>query len=393
MHIAFVIAPAGGPEACVKMMLPWLEQNGHRVSIIYCGDSTMVRPDYPATVHVSFARSGSYHYYVHKLVGEYHAWPRRVRAWEYAGAITRAIETIDRVNRVDLVEVAEGVPVSALVARWPVVVRAHGSDWTFRYFCGDGDAGHDRWLIELEARQLREANSVTALSGHLALHLSEACQFPSTQIEVIPYPIDTTMFRPAVADSSSMQPPTLLAVGRLEKRKGTNVLLRAVASRVWQRYPDLRVYLLGGETDLSRRELLELVPVERREQVIFPGFVDRAQIVKFYQRATLYVTPTLYETFGYTVLEAMACGLPVVASRVGAIPELVEDGATGLLVEPHDPNALADAILTLLDDPGRRDVMGQRAREKAVSQYAVKQIMDVLLPFYERAASSLSRLR
>jgi glycosyltransferase involved in cell wall biosynthesis len=393
MHIVFVIAPGGGPEANVKVMVPWLERHGHRVSVVYSVNRPQARSIFPRSVQVAFATSGSFHYYMQKAIGDFHALPRRIRAWELASAVSRTLSRIDRGQKIDLVEVTEGMPVSALRTRWRVTVRAHGSDWTFRHYCQDGDTSHDRWLIELEARQLREAHSVSALSHHLAEHLSEACQFPSTQIDVIPYPIDTSAFCPGLQAGAPTRAPILLTVGRLERRKGADLLLGALAKRVWQCYPELTVCFPGSETDLTQRELLDLVPAERRQQVIFPGFVDRAQIVKYYQRATLYVTPTLYETFGYTVLEALACGVPVVASRVGAIPELVEDGATGLLVEPHDPDALADAILTLLDDPVRRDVMGQRAREKAVSQYAVKQIMDVLLPFYERAASSSSRLR
>jgi starch synthase len=122
--------------------------------------------------------------------------------------------------------------------------------------------------------------------------------------------------------------------------------------------------------------------------VIFPGFAERRNLPDYYQRATLYVSATWYESFGYTILEAMACGTAVVATRVGGVPELVEEGVTGLLVPPRNENALAEAIIELLDDPARRQKMGAQGRERAVENFAVEKVMAQTLEFYERAMTT-----
>ncbi len=154
---------------------------------------------------------------------------------------------------------------------------------------------------------------------------------------------------------------------------------------VWRHFPDTQVRLIGSEGDLSHADLLEMVAADKRKQIVFTGFVERDQLVMEYQHATIYVAPTQFETFGYTVLEAMACGRPVVSTRVGAIPELVEDGETGLLVPWSDPVALADSILTLLTDPGRATRLGLAGRIKASKSFSLSAIVERNLELYQRA--------
>lgn len=385
MHIVYVIAPGGGPESYVKTLVPWFEGAGHCISVVYTVATRWTDPVYPSSVHVAFAPSGSLHYYLAKFVGRFGAWSRLLRLWESAWAVYRALERIDQIQKIDLVEVTEGLPISSIRKRWTVAVRAHGSDWSFRFFCQDGDRRNDAKLIEMESQQLSEAHAVSAISQHLTDHLSTFCQFPGDRIRVIPYPIDQNLFYPNNADRANSNPPALLTIGRLEKRKGVDVLFKALP-QVWARVPELQAYLLGSEADLKKEDLVSRVP-DKLSQVIFPGFVEHLDVPSYYQRATIYVTPTRYETFAYTILEAMACGVPVIASCTGAIPELVDDGITGLLVPPGDSQALADAITALLDDPARRERMGQRAREKAVAEYSVDKIMAKMLDFYQRALS------
>ena len=385
MHIAFLIAPGGGPEAVLQTMLPWLEQRGCTISAVYMSPDGELKKPFPAHVRVVTARAGPLHYYLNRVVGHFHAWPLRLRAWEQAWAARQALRQIDAAHPVDVVEVVEGLPISPLRRLWPVVVHAHGSDWTVRQFCRDGDSSQDSWLIRQQSSQLRAASGVSAISRHLAWHLSESCRFPLDAIQVIPYPIDASVFAPALSAPSG---PALLTVGRLERRKGVDVLVRALTSRAWHVYPDLKAQFVGRDSDVSHAYLRGLAPAHRRDQLVFPGFVNRKQLPYYYSQSTLYVAPTLYETFGYTVLEAMASGLAVIASRTGAIPELVEDGITGLLVPPGDAEALADALLTLLADPARRAAMGKRGRERAVYEYRPEGILESMLKFYQRALSA-----
>jgi glycosyltransferase involved in cell wall biosynthesis len=387
MHIAYLLAPYGGPEAYVKSLLPWLEQQGHRVSVVYTVPPQRRPSPFPSHVRTAYAPGGSIHYYLHRSVGGFRAWPLRVRALETSWSAYHAVAQIDSVEPIDVVEVCEGIPITLFCRHWTTVVRAHGSDWTFRHFCRDGDCRNDDYLVKMEARQLRDAHAVSAISRHLADHLSQVCRFPREAITVIPYPMDVDWMRLAQhSQRGDDQEVALMAVGRLERRKGSDLLLRAM-NGVWERYPEAKVYLVGSEAGLTRDQLLLMVPEGKRRQVIFPGFVPRECLPGYYKQMAIYVAPTQYETFGYTILEAMACCLPVVSTRVGAIPELVEEGKNGLLVSFGDVDALAVAIQTLLDRRHLARAMGLAARSKAL-EYALPEIGGQLADLYQRAIAA-----
>lgn len=382
MHIVYVIAPRGGPESFVQTIIPSLQAHGHRISVIY---TTRISPPsaLPEGVRVEFASPGRWHYYAAKFVGKFQELPRRLRAREHATAIAQAVQRLEHNGRVDLVEITEGIPVAPLQKRWRVIVRAHGADWTFRLFCEESTWKLERRWIRAETKQLLHANAAVAISKHLSDYLQEMCGLPKGYIQTIPYPIELDLFSPA---PSSLAPkfPQLLTIGRIEQRKGTDILFQALP-KLWRKFPEVRAALLGNEAGLRRDDLLSSLPEPKRPLVSFPGFVSRERLPELLEQATVYVAPTQYETFGYTILEAMACGVPVVATNVGAIPELVEDGATGLLVPPRDANALADAISDLLADEPRRLKMGERARQKAVECYDLKKIVLRNLAVYQRA--------
>jgi len=379
MHLVFVIAPGGGPEANAKTLAPELEKRGHRVSVIYTAKGP-VDISWSDSIRFRFAPPASLHYYMAKLVGSYHAWPLRMRSWEQARAVREALKEIEREEPIDIVEVTEGFSAANLGRRWPVIVRAQGSAWTVRHYCGGGDPKVDSWLIAEQRKQFLRVHRATALSEHLAGHLRSTLQVSAT-LDVLPYGIDTQAFSPN--SHSTQSPPVLLTVGRLERRKGIDVLLRAMPE-VWRSFPDTQVRLVGNESDFSRSDLMEMVSADKREQISFPGFLSRDQLVAEYQHATIYVTPTQYETFGYTVLEAMACGRPVVATRVGAIPELVEDGETGLLSPWNDHVALSEAILELLSNPARAARMGSAGRAKALKFFSLEKVVQRNLDSYQQ---------
>jgi len=113
--------------------------------------------------------------------------------------------------------------------------------------------------------------------------------------------------------------------------------------------------------------------------------------VQLYSHAAVFVCPSVYEPFGLINLEAMACETPVVASAVGGILEVVEDGTTGLLVEPARPDALAAAIRGLLDDPGRRRAMGQAGRRRVEAHFSWASVATGTREVYEAAKADFAR--
>ena len=164
--------------------------------------------------------------------------------------------------------------------------------------------------------------------------------------------------------------PSVVFVGRITRQKGVPVLLRAAAHLD----PDVQLVLCAGQPDTPElaREVADLVDGLRatRSGVIWiDGMLDRREVIQLLSHATVFVCPSLYEPLGIVNLEAMACGTAVVASRVGGIPEVVDDGHTGLLVPPDEPDALAEALNAVAGDAARAEAMGAAGRHRAVSEF------------------------
>ncbi len=198
---------------------------------------------------------------------------------------------------------------------------------------------------------------------------------PASQVSVVPCGVDTSVFRPDVPPAprrADGPPGRLLALGRLVPRKGTDTVIAALP-----RLPGVELVVAGGPP----RGKLGADPEYRRlqaaaaalgvaDRVSFTGAVPRAQVPALIRSADVVVCPPWYEPFGITPLEAMACGVPVVASAVGGLTDSVVHGTTGLLIPPRDPEALAAAAGRLLAAPELRAAFGQAGVRRARHWYA-----------------------
>ena len=156
----------------------------------------------------------------------------------------------------------------------------------------------------------------------------------------------------------------IFACRQLFPRKGIRFLLEA-AAQLKSRFPDLKVVLAGD--GFERPQLTRLATdLGIAQDVTFLGWVPNTDLPPYYRAAAVSVIPSLEEGFGIPAAEAMGCEVPVVASDAGGLPEVVENGVTGLVVPRGDSDALAKAIGTLLQDPERRRVMGQAGRLRAL---------------------------
>ena len=155
--------------------------------------------------------------------------------------------------------------------------------------------------------------------------------------------------------------------------------------QVTSEFPDVEYVLAGGRHNSIDERLLESVMGRNgtRKHVQMLGHVPWQKLADLYRHAGVFVMPSHYETFGISVIEAMAFGLPVVATHVGGLPEVVEDGVTGILVPPKDSKALAEALLQLLRDPDLSARMGQAGRERVRSEFTVDRIVSQTLDVYK----------
>jgi len=167
--------------------------------------------------------------------------------------------------------------------------------------------------------------------------------------------------------------------GAFSREKGQDVALEA-ALLLASRLPRTRMLLVGDGPERSQPLMIELA---RQASAIaqLPGFVD--DLDQFYAALDLYIMPSRSEAWGLTALHAMAYGLPVIASNVGGLPEMVEDGKSGWLVPPESPKALADAILDAASDPARLYEFGRNARERA-AKFSIERTVEQTERFYLR---------
>jgi glycosyltransferase involved in cell wall biosynthesis len=228
----------------------------------------------------------------------------------------------------------------------------------------------------VERALARRAAGIIAITESLARFQLERVGLPRDKVEVVHYGLD----EPPRAWGANPPDPVprdarvLLCVCRLEPQKGVDVAIRALAE-----VPDAYLVVLG---EGPQRAELELLAAELGVRVYMPGRVP--DVAAWLGRAHLLVHPVRWEGFGLALLEAMLALLPVVATRVSSIPEIVVDGETGLLVPPDDPAALAAAVKRVLADPAG---YGQRGLARARAQFSVARMADRTIAVYERAMS------
>jgi glycosyltransferase involved in cell wall biosynthesis len=186
-------------------------------------------------------------------------------------------------------------------------------------------------------------------------------------IYVIYNSVDVEKFSPNT-DKSPSERDVVLFTGRLIAAKGVRYLIEAMP-KVLREHPDTLFIFIGpGNSSPYQRRLRELGIPEKNFK--FLGYLKEADdLVKYYKTACVFVAPTLYENLPIRVLEAMACGVPVVASNVCAIPEVIDNGVNGILIRPGSINELADAICLLLRDPNLRRKIGDNARKTVLEKF------------------------
>jgi glycosyltransferase involved in cell wall biosynthesis len=183
-------------------------------------------------------------------------------------------------------------------------------------------------------------------------------------------------------DSFGVSSPSVLFVGRLAENKGLDVLVQA-AAKVLKALPKATFVLVGedgGMKPLIEKRAREL-GIEK--SLLLTGHLkDEAMFRSAFAACDIFVLPSIFEAFGIVILEAMALGRPCVATKVGGVPGLIDDGETGLLVEPNDPSGLAKALLSLLKDPDKAGAMGAKARKAVGKEFTWPRIVDRLEQVY-----------
>jgi D-inositol-3-phosphate glycosyltransferase len=244
------------------------------------------------------------------------------------------------------------------------------------------------YRLDGERRVLRQADRIIAATPAELAQLQWLYQAETDKIVIIPPGVDTSHFYPIPQDEArefTGVPPCerlLLFVGRIEPLKGIETLLQALAYLNGRGVP-VCLMLIGGDqggVEIARLQALRQ-QMGLSELVVFAGKRSQDTLPYYYSSAQALVVPSHYESFGMVALEAMACGVPVVASQVGGLAFLVRDGVTGFTVPVDDPLALAEKLELLITNPELRQRLGEQAAGQARA-YAWEVIAGRILHVY-----------
>jgi glycosyltransferase involved in cell wall biosynthesis len=273
----------------------------------------------------------------------------------------------------------------------PVVQTFHALGLVKRRHQGAADTSPPQ-RIALEQRLAQDVDRIVATCSD---EVFELLRLGASQrrISVAPCGVEVSRFTPAgPREPRSSARRRLVFVGRLVERKGIGTAISALAD-----VPDAELVVVGGpdvrdlaaDPDVRRlRSLAAAVGVADR--VVFRGRLPHDELPPLLRSADAVVCVPWYEPFGIVPLEAMACGVPVVAAAVGGLVDTVVDGATGLHVPPRDPGRVAAAVRELLSDESRRRAYGAAAARRVQARYSWERVAELTLTAYRRTLAARS---
>ncbi|MFL6208256.1 MAG: N-acetyl-alpha-D-glucosaminyl L-malate synthase BshA [Pyrinomonadaceae bacterium] len=303
----------------------------------------------------------------------------------YTLALATKMATVAENEGLDLLHVHYAIPhsISAILAReslkpqrrLPVITTLHGTDITL--------VGADRSYLPITRYGIAQSDGVTAISNYLKRATTET--FGINNVEVIPNFVCASDYRRRTVpelrrELAPNSEPLLAHVSNFRPVKRPVDCIEILAS-VLKRGVKARLVMVGDGSERGRAEHRARC-LGIAKQCTFVG--KQPRIVDYLSAADVLLLPSEQESFGLAALEAMACEVPVVASRVGGVPEVVTDGETGCLSEVGDVEKMATDAARLLADEELRREMGRRARESAVARYSTDLIIPRYIEFYER---------
>ena len=276
---------------------------------------------------------------------------------------------------------------------------------------------HCEWLTQLDRSmiesRLKEVDLVIGCSDYITEKIRRRFPQFAKRCRTVYNGVDVNHFVNENNQSAMKKNETkrLLFVGRNSPEKGLHVLIDAF-QKVFECYPQAQLKIVGAQESAPIEFIVALsddpkisdlasfynrsyishlqgkLSLGAASHVSFTGLVSRRQLINCYRDADVFIFPSVWnEPFGMPPIEAMATGIPLVATRVGGITEIVEDGKTGILVEPNDASALAEAILCLLSDEDLRKSMGKAARLRVYELFSWEKVVENLLRQYKNIGS------
>ena len=268
----------------------------------------------------------------------------------------------------------------------PLIVTLHGYDILMDPSIGYGIRlnKHCDFIVR---KVLREADKIFVASRYVYQEaLKTGCS--SKRLIYIANGVDVKRFNPNMDDSiikkkhNIVNRQVIFSLRWHEPKNGIEYLIKAVPF-VIREIPNA-IFIIGGSGILRKHHEKLAKKLRVNQHVLFVGHIPAEELSLYYAACDVFVIPSIVEAFGLVTVEAMACGKPVVGTNVGGIPDTIEDGVNGFLVEPRNPREIADKIVTLLQDPELRIEMGVKGAQIAETKFNLEKRLDKIVEFYSQ---------
>ncbi|MFP4620352.1 MAG: glycosyltransferase [Bacteroidales bacterium] len=286
----------------------------------------------------------------------------------------------------------------------PVYFTAHSlGAWKKDQMGGDPKEMEEKFNFEKriseELRIFKSANGQTVTSNLQKEKLKELYDYDASNIKIIPPGVNIHTYHIPTEDEQKKETDLpdkyIFCLSRIDTNKGHDLLLYAF-DLVRKEINDVHLVIGGGSPNPKPREesvfnkMKEIIRERDMDRVHIIGYVPDEKLVQYYQRAELFVLPSIFEPFGMTSQEAMACGTPVVASKFGGIKQVITHEKNGILVNPEDSEEFANAIIKLLKDEDYRAKLGREANKLILEEYSWEAMADYHINFYKKNSNNLN---
>ena len=308
-------------------------------------------------------------------------------AWYFNSKnIAKTIATIHQKNPIHIVEGSElSLAFLPKIKDLKYVIRLHGGH---HFFAEAENRGINSWKGFQEKRSFKKADAFIAVSNYVKMHTANYLSYMNTAVEVIFNPINSSLFQP---QEIALETNNITFAGTICEKKGVRQLIQAFPF-VKEKFPKAILNLYGrdwlfpdGGSYMKMLQETELPQLGALAQdIIFHGAVSLQEIPKVYAKAAVCVFPSHMETLGLVAPEAMAMEKAVVFTTLGPGSEVIEDGITGYLCNPHNAKDIAEKILLVLQNPEKATGLGVKARQAVLQKFEINTIVNENIAFYTK---------
>ena len=369
MHICFLTNeypkagfPHGGLGSFVKTMAEALVKNGLQVTVIGLNYTLADETESVNGVRIIRIQKS-------KVKG---------LAWYFNSKnISKNIATIHKKNPIDIVEGPElSLAFLPKIKGIKYIIRLHGGH---HFFAEGENRGINWWKGFQEKRSFEKADAFIAVSNYVKSHTAKFLSYHNKPIEVIFNPINSQLFQPL---ETAIEVSNITFAGTICEKKGVRQLIQSFPM-VKEKFPNVILNLYGrdwlfpdGSSYIKMLQEIELPKLGAcADDIIFHGAIAFQDIPTAYAKAAVCVFPSHMETLGLVAPEAMAMEKPVIFTKLGPGPEVIVDGETGLLCNPHEPTEIASKIIQVLENPDFADQLGKKARISVLEQFEITKLV------------------